>query len=88
MKLVSYFDFTNYESLNYNGFFIFTWMSLISSKLFWAGGLYIGLSLRRDLLGVFFGLGGSSVFTLDTGGVSSNYGYLIFGETSLRATFS
>lgn len=83
MKVVYYFVFIIYDPLNYKGFFIFTWKSLMSSKLFCGDiGFYsFFYYFLSDLLGVFLGDGGS---TGGRGGGSSKSGYLI----PFRASFN
>ena len=47
-----------YEPLNYNGFFIFTWKSLMSNRLFWGGEGAFSSFLTTGFLGVLLGEGG------------------------------
>lgn len=73
MNEASYFVFIISEPLNSKGFFIFTWKSLMSIKLF-CGGEGAFSYFLKDLLGVFLGEGSS---TGGGGGGSSKSGYLI-----------
>lgn len=77
-----------YDPLKSNGFFILTWKSLISNRLFWGWGGGDYTYFLNDLLGVFLGEGGS-VWTLGGGGGgSSKSGYLIPVKASLRTIVS
>lgn len=69
------------EPLNYRGFFILTWKSLISNKLF-CGGEGTFSYFLTDFLGVFLGEGGGGGIGYFCGG-SSKSGYLM----SLIAVF-